>query len=180
MHDRVVFVTIDDGFFRDPRVVAFIAAQVWPVSAFIIDRVAQTAPAWVKALLAAGVTLEDHTYSHPELPTLGYVEQQQQICRPTIDFPRLFGSRPSLFRPPYGSWDDATLRAATACGFRTVIDWTATMMNGVLKIAFRRPLHPGDIILLHFVPSLYHDLQLLQSILAHANLRVGRLETHVT
>jgi peptidoglycan/xylan/chitin deacetylase (PgdA/CDA1 family) len=180
MLDQVVFVTIDDGFFRDPRVIAFIAAHRWPVSAFVIDRVAQTAPAWVKALLGAGATLEDHTYSHPQLPTVSYAEQQAQICRPTIDYPRLFAVHPMLFRPPYGSYDDATRRAATACGFGTVIEWTATLFNGVLKIAFRRPVRAGDIILMHFVHSLYHDLQLLAAILAHGNLHVGRLETYVT
>lgn len=180
MRDQLVFVTIDDGFFRDPRVVRFIATHHWPVSAFIIDRVAQQAPGWVKTLLAAGATLEDHTYSHPQLPTVSYAEQQQQICRPTLDFPRLFAVHPILFRPPYGSYDDATRRAATACGFGTVIEWTATMFNGVLKIAFRRPVKAGDIILMHFVPSLYTDLQRLDATLAQAHLHVGRLESYVT
>jgi peptidoglycan/xylan/chitin deacetylase (PgdA/CDA1 family) len=178
--EPVVFVTIDDGFFRDPRVIAFIAEHRWPITAFLIDRVAKAAPSYFRLLGAAGATIEDHTYSHPDLPTLSFADQQQQICRPTRDFPGLLSVRPTLFRPPYGSYDDATRRAAETCGFSTLIEWTATLTKGVLRVAVRRPLHGGDIILLHFVPSLYNDLQFLAVQLAASHLRVARLETYVT
>jgi peptidoglycan/xylan/chitin deacetylase (PgdA/CDA1 family) len=178
--EPVAFVTIDDGFYRDPRVITFIAEHHWPITAFIIDRVARAAPSYFKLLLAVGATIEDHTYSHPDLPTLSFADQQQQICRPTRDFPSLLGVHPTLFRPPYGAYDDATRRAAETCGFSTLIEWTATLTKGALHVAVRRPLQAGDIILLHFVPSLYHDLQYLALQLAALHLRVARLETYVT
>ena len=84
------------------------------------------------------------------------------------------------FRPPYGAYDDATRRAAETCGFSTLIEWTATLTKGVLRVAVRRPLRGGDIILLHFVPSLYNDLQFLAVQLPASHLRVARLETYVT
>ena len=87
----VVFVTIDDGFTRDPRVTGFIRTHHWPISAFIIDRLAIAAPSYFRQLMAAGATLNDHTYTHPDLATLDYASQRDQICRATQDFPRLFG-----------------------------------------------------------------------------------------
>jgi len=179
-HDPVVFVTIDDGFTRDPRVIAFIRAHRWPISAFVIDRLANIAPAYFRQLLAAaGATLDDHTYTHPDLATLDYAAQQAQICRATRDFPRLFGEQPPLFRPPYGAYDDATRRAAEACGFTTLVEWNATMQHGVFQEATERPLHRGDIILLHFTPTLYSDLELLALRIAAAHLTVGRLENYI-
>jgi peptidoglycan/xylan/chitin deacetylase (PgdA/CDA1 family) len=152
-HDPVVFVTIDDGFTRDPRVIAFIRAHHWPISAFVIDRLAKFAPSYFRQLLAAGATLNDHTYTHPDLATLNYAAQQAEICRATRDFPRLFGEKPRLFRPPYGSYNDGTRRAAEVCGFTTLVAWNATMQHGVFREAIKRPLHRGDIILLHFTPN---------------------------
>jgi peptidoglycan/xylan/chitin deacetylase (PgdA/CDA1 family) len=178
--DPVVFVTIDDGFVRDPHVLAFIAREHWPISTFIIDQVAQHAPGYFKLLRAAGATINDHTYSHPDLPTLDYAAQQQQICGPVHDFPNVLAVRPGLFRAPYGAYNDATRRAAIACGFCTMIEWTATMSDGVLKVAVRRSLHHGDIILLHFTPHLSSDLYLLAQRLAALHLHVGRLENYLS
>jgi peptidoglycan/xylan/chitin deacetylase (PgdA/CDA1 family) len=177
--DQVVFVTIDDGFYKDPRVVAFIRVHQWPVATFIIDRVAEAAPSYFRALAAAGATINDHTYSHPDLPGLDYAAQEEQICRPTRDFPRLLGLHPRLFRPPYGSYDLATRRAAEACGFSALVEWNATLSNGRLDIVGHHQLHPGDIVLLHFVPSLYRDLVVLAMRLSALHLRVGRLENYV-
>jgi peptidoglycan/xylan/chitin deacetylase (PgdA/CDA1 family) len=178
-NDAVVFVTIDDGFVRDRRVIAFIRAHHWPISAFVIDRLAVRAPSYFRQLMAAGATLNDHTYTHPDLPTRDYATQQNEICHATEDFPRLFGVKPRLFRPPYGAYDDATRRAAEACGFSTLVEWTGTMNNGVLQLAVKGPLRHGDVLLLHFTPTLYSDLQKLAARISAAHLTVARLENYI-
>ena len=178
-HEPVVFVTIDDGFVRDRRVLLFLAAYRWPITTFIIGHVAQSAPSYFRRLLALGAAVEDHTWTHPDLPTLTYSAQQSQICQPTRVFPTLLGVHPRLFRAPYGDYDDATRRAATACGFDDLIDWTATMTNGTLTVVGHRRLYAGDIILLHFTHSLYSDLQRLRTMIAAAHLHVARLETYL-
>jgi peptidoglycan/xylan/chitin deacetylase (PgdA/CDA1 family) len=102
-----------------------------------------------------------------------------KYARAGRDFPRLFGEKPRLFRPPYGAYNDATRRAAEVCGFATVVEWNATMQRGVFQEATKRPLHRGDIVLLHFTPTLYADLALLALRIAAAHLTVG-LENYIT
>ena len=176
---RVVFVTVDDGFTRDARVVSFIAAMHWPITAFVIAAVAAQDPAFFKRLAAAGATIEDHTVDHPQLPRLDAAHQHAQICRPRTTFPRLLGSTPRLLRPPYGEYNDTTRHLAAACGFSTLILWNATILDGVVEVVGHRPFHPGDIILLHFRPAVYRDLTALAAVLALAGLQVGRLEDYV-
>lgn len=179
--DPVVFVTIDDGFVQDPRVLAFLRQNHWPVSMFLIGRVVKAHPKFFRELMATGATVDDHTETHPHLPKLRYEEQRKQICQPNVEFPRELGVHPVLFRPPYGNFDDATLRAAEACGYTTVLRWSAKSSNGSLTIVGggNRPLRAGDILLLHFRKYLIGDLEYTKIRLARAHLHVGRLEDYI-
>ncbi|HET9729869.1 MAG TPA: polysaccharide deacetylase family protein [Acidimicrobiia bacterium] len=176
----MVFVTIDDGFTRDPRVVEFVRAHHWPISAFVIGSVAEQDPGYFKALAQAGATIEDHTQDHPDLPKLSVADQERESCGPRARYPILLGATPRLVRPPYGNFDDTTRRAAAACGIRTLVIWNATMLDGALDIVGRNDFRPGDIVLLHFRRSLLQDLTALSLRFAAAGLRVARLEDYVS
>jgi len=176
--EPVVFVTIDDGWFRDPRVVDFIQQTHLPVSVFLIERAALADPDYFRALQAAGATIEDHTYDHPRLRRLGYERQRQEICRPVADYPGLLGARPTLLRPPWGQFNRATLEAARSCGLDTVVEWSATMNDGVLRYS-DGGLGPGDIVLMHFRPDLYGNLQALVATVAADGLTVASLESYL-
>lgn len=55
--------------------------------------------------------------------------------------------RPRLFRPPYGTYDTTTLRAAADCGITAVVLWRAAM--GPAELTFTHGPHrllPGDIV----------------------------------
>ncbi len=54
------------------------------------------------------------------------------------------------------------------------------MQHGIFQEATKRQLHRGDIILLHFTPTLYSDLQVLALRIAAAHLTVGPLENYIT
>jgi len=178
-HRPVVFVTIDDGFIRDPRVIAFVRQSHWPISVFLIGKEARAGTNYFRQLQAAGATINDHTDTHPHLPRLSYAAQEGQICKPVHEYPKLFGTHPVLFRAPWGHVSEATLRAARACGFTTVIRWSAKAFEGNVVTNHPGPLRPGDIILMHFLPYLYSDLVRLQHTLTQAHLTVGRLEDYM-
>jgi hypothetical protein len=174
----VIFVTIDDGWVRDPRVIDFVRQAAWPISMFLVERAVLADPGYFRALEAAGATAEDHTYDHPRLTSLGLARQRQEVCRPVGDDPGLLGVAPTLLRPPYGAWNQATRRAAGSCGLRAVVEWSATMSDGLLQVVGGR-LRGGDIVLLHFRPHLYDDLVGLRGIVAAAGLAVARLEDYL-
>ena len=175
----VVFVTIDDGWVRDPRVIGFLRQTGWPISIFLIERAAAGDPNYFRQMSAAGATIEDHTYDHPFLTSLGPDRQSYEVCRPVHDYGGLLGHTPTLLRPPYGAWNPTTQRVAHGCGLGAVVEWSATMSAGRLAVAGPR-LRGGDIILLHFTPTLYSDLVTLRGILASNGLSVGRLESYLS
>ena len=176
----VVFVTIDDGYVRDPQVLDLIRAQHIPVALFLIGRVAPVGADYFHALQAAGATIEDHTNLHPKMPGLTFDDQKNEICTVVPEFTRLFGARPALFRPPYGLYDDATRRAAADCGFRALVEWSASMNGGQLATASGGPLVAGDIVLMHFRPDLYANLTALLRIVHDRGLQFGRLESYLS
>lgn len=177
--DRVVFVTIDDGWTNDSSVLTFIHDHNWPVSAFLIDQVASaTAPFWQR-LVSMGGVVEDHSVNHPALRGRSLAAQQAEICPPVDDYQRLFGRRPTLFRPPYGSMDDTTVAAAGACGLRAVVLWNAVIDRGKFTHATPGPLGPGDIVLMHWGPALAGDLQQLSALMAAGGLHAALLEDYL-
>ncbi|MGZ4140947.1 MAG: polysaccharide deacetylase family protein [Actinomycetota bacterium] len=171
----VVFITIDDGYYRDSRVPALMKGI--PLSLFLIPYPAVQGASYFRSMVAGGAYVEDHTEHHPQLPTLSYEGQRTEICSPLSRFQSMFGRRPTLLRPPYGSWNANTLRAAAACGLTAVVTWDAVLSGGTLSTI--GGLKAGDIILLHFRPTLYTDLKYLMSYLRARGLGVGSLEEYL-
>jgi peptidoglycan/xylan/chitin deacetylase (PgdA/CDA1 family) len=95
------------------------------------------------------------------------------------DDQRLFGRKPTLFRPPFGSMDNNTVAATANCGLSAVVLWNATVNRGQLQRATPGPLTSGDIILLHWGPGLAADLVVLSAYLDRSGLRTALLEDYL-
>ncbi|MDG4864155.1 polysaccharide deacetylase family protein [Streptomyces sp. T-3] len=148
--DKVVFLTFDDGAERDPRFVDMVRELRLPVSMFLTDSVAGPGYAHFGALRSVGATVQNHTLDHPYLPGLSYEGQRWEICGQQDKLKERFGTRPRLFRPPYGNYNADTLRAAADCGVSAVVLWRASMQINDLRYAAGNRLRPGDIVLAHF------------------------------
>ncbi len=179
--DRVVFLTIDDGYVRDPAAVAQIRQAQVPVSLFLVATEARAGHSYFADLVAAGATVGNHTLGHPELSGMPLTTQVDEICGASTLTRQLYGVSPTLFRPPFGSFDATTRHAAARCGFSTMVLWEATVNDGVIRIkGGRERLLAGDIILLHFRPDLSENLAKVFAAVAAEGLRVGRLEDYVS
>jgi peptidoglycan/xylan/chitin deacetylase (PgdA/CDA1 family) len=72
------------------------------------------------------VALGNHTWSHPDLTTLGEREVAEEIRR-NRDFLRAtFGVDSPFFRPPFGAHDERTDRIAADLGHPTTVLWNGT------------------------------------------------------
>ncbi|MFB6816071.1 polysaccharide deacetylase family protein [Streptomyces sp. NPDC056347] len=149
--DRVVFLTIDDGAEKDPELLQMMDELDIPYSAFLSDDEVKDNYGYFGEAQRLGTVLANHTLHHPYLPGLSYDEQRHEICGQQDAVEARFGKRPRLFRPPYGSYDADTLRAARSCGIEAVPLWSAEAFPD--RMEWRegdRDLHPGDIVLTHF------------------------------
>jgi peptidoglycan/xylan/chitin deacetylase (PgdA/CDA1 family) len=171
---RAVFITIDDGWFTSPRVLQLMKFYHLPLTAFLIQKAAaQNIPYW-QEFVSLGGSVEDHTYSHPLLTKVSSSEDLTQIASP-IKYFRRFGVDSTEFRPPYGNCDIVVQKMAAKAGIKYVVMWDAIMSNGRLTTYNGKPLAPGDIVLMHWLPGLGQDLETLLGILKQENLGVASL-----
>jgi peptidoglycan/xylan/chitin deacetylase (PgdA/CDA1 family) len=127
---------------------------------------------------ALGATIQDHTLTHPQLRTLGWSDQHHQICDEIPDLTSIYGTRPTLFRPPYGEWNETTRSIVAGCGLRALILWRGATNDGRLDIVSGH-FNPGDIILMHFRKDLIENLQLVLSRAQAEGYKIGRLEDYL-
>ncbi|GAA2853409.1 hypothetical protein GCM10020220_048360 [Nonomuraea rubra] len=195
---KVVFLTIDDGWEQDPGFVRQVRDQRIPITAFAMRDAVEArgtpdesgGPAryvgagkwgYFRQLRDAGVPVENHTLTHPNLRLLAYPAQRRELCGASKLIERETGTRPTLFRPPFGNYNTDTLRAARSCGLSAVLLWTATVQPGG-KIAYQVPdkkLRPGDILLLHFRPNLARDFRILVNKIKRRGFELGDLQAYL-
>lgn len=176
--DPVVFVTIDDGTERSPEVADVLSELDMPVTLFLVDHPIDVGAGYFASL--PGALVESHTRTHADLRVLSEADQRAEICGNADTIAAAFGSRPSLFRPPYGYHNDATHRAAADCGMSAVVLWNVVVEDGTISFRTVPRLRPGDIVLLHFTAGLPDDLRLLYERIRAAGLTVARLEDYLT
>ncbi|MFJ4619169.1 polysaccharide deacetylase family protein [Streptomyces sp. NPDC088812] len=181
--DRVVFLTYDDGAERDPRFVDMVRDLRLPVTMFLTDSVVGPGYGHFARLRAVGAGLQNHTLDHAALRGLPYTGQRAEICGQQEKLHARFGVRPRLFRPPYGTYDTTTLRAAADCGITAVVLWRAAM--GPADLTYTRGTHrlrPGDIIAVDpdesLGPTLRERTTRLLRRIQEQGLTVARLEDY--
>lgn len=175
----IVFLTVDDGWNADPAFPAELRRLRVPVTLFLTDRAIGGRYAYFRSLRDAGADIEDHTLTHRELRTLDAAGQRREICGTADRYATEFGRRPTLFRPPGGSYDATTLAEARACGIRGIVLWRdSVQIKGRIKYQAAR-LRPGDIILMHFRPGLARDFPRVLGHIRDQGMRLGRLRDYV-
>ncbi|MFF9089500.1 polysaccharide deacetylase family protein [Streptomyces sp. NPDC014991] len=148
---KVVFLTIDDGAEKDPAFLRMMSELKIPYTAFLSDYLVKEDYGYFRRMQAEGVTLNNHTLTHPYLPGLSYEEQRHEICGMQDIMKKQFGKAPTVFRPPYGNYNGDTLRAARSCGIKYAPIWDEEVFVDHWEYReWDRSLHPGDIVLTHF------------------------------
>jgi peptidoglycan/xylan/chitin deacetylase (PgdA/CDA1 family) len=159
--DKVVFVTIDDGWEHDADFAAYVRAHRTPFTVFLLNDAAKGDYGYFRGLQRSGAVIGDHTMTHPLMTRLSYAAQKAQICRAADIYTTQFGARPTLFRAPYGEANLTTKRAAAACGMKAIFFWREVSEHGNLEYQTPGGLKPGDIILVHFKPHMLRDFKSL-------------------
>jgi peptidoglycan-N-acetylglucosamine deacetylase len=149
---RRVALTFDDGPMPDwtPQVLEALARHNVPATFFLKGINVQRHGAIHRAGMGTH-ELGSHTWDHPDLARLEYAECRDQLERTSTIIEQVFGSRPTLFRPPYGHIAGSSLLAAAEQGLTTVL-WSTQMhenRSSDIVAAIRKAAQPGSIILAH-------------------------------
>jgi peptidoglycan/xylan/chitin deacetylase (PgdA/CDA1 family) len=123
---------------------------------FVTGKWSEDNPAVLKAIVAAGHEVANHSYSHPDFRKIKPEAMAEELDKTESTVKRIAGvsTRP-YWRPPLGSYDDTVLRVVHENGYRTVYwtvdtdDWrneatTASIVTRTVKGA-----KAGGIVLMH-------------------------------
>lgn len=175
--DAVVFITIDDGHTRSVSAQRTLEKLGWPVTSFVLSRPFSSDPSYFQTI-GRGSDLGNHTMSHKNMKTLSYIAQKREICGAQKVFRQKSSTTPFMFRPPYGRYNQETLKAATACGIAHVLLWKVVVSDGRITTQ-GGPIRRGDIILLHYVKSLDKSLRVLDAKLRSLGLTPAPLARYL-
>ena len=101
--------------------------------------------------LALGWELGNHSYSHPDLTTLGLETLREEIEKTDEILYKLDGKKTHLFRPPYGRYDDALRKACPTPIVNWTIDtldWSGTSVDDIVEQVLTQKAD-GSIVLMH-------------------------------
>ncbi|MFF7659422.1 polysaccharide deacetylase family protein, partial [Streptomyces canus] len=148
---KIVFLTLDDGAEKDPAFLRMMSELKIPYTAFLSDYLIKDDYGYFRKMRDQGVVLDNHTLHHPYLPGLSYARQKHEICGMQDVMEKHYGTRPAVFRPPYGNYNEDTLSAARSCGIRYAPIWNEEVFVDHWEYReLDQRIHPGDIVLSHF------------------------------
>jgi peptidoglycan/xylan/chitin deacetylase (PgdA/CDA1 family) len=151
-----IALTFDDGPnpTYTPQVLAILRQYKVKATFFCVGNLAQAYPYLVRQEYNEGHTIGNHTWGHPNMPSLSIASIIWQLTSAGDAIQQAIGIRPNLFRPPYGAVNNAVLTYANYFAL-TVIQWNVDPRDwsrpGV-DVIYARVLaqtRAGSIILLH-------------------------------
>ena len=176
----VAFLTIDDGFTKNPELIDLLRASHIRVTLFLHINAIKDNPEYFHQLENAGAVIEDHTITHAELKGTSYDYQRNEICGGADRLATYYGRRPVLFRPPFGDKDDTTLRVVHDCGMKAAFFWKETVDKGIVRYQVGHKIRSGDIILMHFRPAVLDDFLAALNAIHDAGLTPALLKDYIT
>ncbi len=152
---REIALTFDDGPspFTLP-ILAVLKRYRAKATFFETGRQVSTHPRFTAALARAGMTIGDHTQTHPPMAALSSGEQALQIDQAAQAIRAAGAPRPLVWRPPYGSFNATTLELLRPRAMVMTL-WTVDTSDyarpGVKRIIYTAlsGARPGAIILFH-------------------------------
>ncbi len=110
---KTVALTFDDGPGPTTTALLNILQNNGVAATFFNIGINQAArPAGVRSEAVLEAPLGNHSWSHPQLPTLSAAAQATEMDRTSAEQVALTGAAPCLFRPPYGEYNATTLQLA--------------------------------------------------------------------
>lgn len=101
-----------------------------------------------------GFSMGNHSFGHPAFATLNKERQMEEITATNQLIERITGEKVTLFRPPYGSTNKATLSIVVESGMKIVLwnkdteDWKVKNAQELVQYA-KQHVAGGSIVLFH-------------------------------
>lgn len=138
------------------RILEILAKHNVHVTFFMTGGWVDSYPEDVKAILAAGHDLGNHSENHKNMSQLSNDDKEQEIMKVHDKVKNLTGYEMFLFRPPYGDYDNDVIKTASKCGYYPIqwdvdsLDWKDYGVDSIIStVCTNKHLGNGSIILCH-------------------------------
>jgi polysaccharide deacetylase family sporulation protein PdaB len=121
---------------------------------FVVGAWVDKYPESVKALADAGHEVMSHSDDHAHFSKLSESQIVENLKRCNDKIEAVTGVRPTLFRCPYGEYDDHVIRTVNSIGMTTIqwnvdsLDWKGISASEISQRVLSRAV-PGSIVLFH-------------------------------
>lgn len=124
------------------------------VTFFVVGEWVDKYPESVKALYDAGHEIQNHSDTHPHMTTLDYNQMVAEMNDCSDKIEAITGVRPTLFRPPYGDYDDKLVATLREQGYYCIqwnidsLDWKDPAPSEIVSRVLKNAQN-GSIVLFH-------------------------------
>ena len=121
---------------------------------FLVGFWAEKHPELVQELVARGHEIGNHSATHPHMAQLSQAQIREELRKCSDLVESITGSPTTLFRPPYGEYNDAVVRVSREEGYECVqwnvdsLDWKNLGVQNMVRQC-TKSVNPGDIVLFH-------------------------------
>ncbi|MBQ2990960.1 MAG: polysaccharide deacetylase family protein [Clostridia bacterium] len=121
---------------------------------FLVGFWAEKHPDLVAELIARGHEIGNHSATHPHMSQLSDAQIREELRKCSDLVKSITGKPTTLFRPPYGEYNDAVVRISREEGYECVqwnvdsLDWKNLGTEHMVRQC-TKSVNPGDIVLFH-------------------------------
>ncbi len=156
---RQIALTFDIGYYPNAamRLAQYLTRRGVHATFFIIGGSIEHSPELLRAIVAGGHTLGNHSWNHPDMTKLSAQEIRRELERTEAVVAQIApdATTKPLFRAPFGYIDALVVQTAQAEGYYVVnwtidgLDWIEGMTAPEIIWTVTRMLRPGAIVCLH-------------------------------
>ena len=155
--EKKVALTFDAAWGADDTDLLISELQQYGARAtfFVVGEWVDKYPDEVKKLAEAGNDVMNHSATHPYMTSLSAAQMSEQLRVCNEKIAAVTGKTPTLFRCPYGDYNDQVIEAVESAGMQSIqwdvdsLDWKeqSTVESIVTRVTGK--VKPGSIILFH-------------------------------
>lgn len=154
--DKVVAISFDASWGADKTIAILDILDQYNVKTtfFLVGGWVDKYPEMVKEIFRRGHEIGNHSDSHPHMSKLSEQQIRDELRIMSDKVENLTGVRPTLFRPPYGDYNNRVISVSRAEGYEAVqwsidsLDWKDRGTQDIIKQCTYR-VDNGDIVLFH-------------------------------
>jgi peptidoglycan-N-acetylmuramic acid deacetylase len=160
--EKELYLTFDNGYENGytPKILDVLKEKQVPAAFFVTGHYIKDKPELVKRIAEEGHLVGNHSWSHPDMSTLGKERIADELEKVRAGVEALTGQKEMRYlRPPRGIFSERVLAECSRLGYVSVFwsvaykDWDTSSQRGA-QYAYDKvmeQLHPGAVILLHSV-----------------------------